>query len=366
MRQDWILNSAALALSFIGSLVVWAATQPRLIEFGLNPLTYLMRHTALIIIGILLGVGVSRMRYTMLRAYVPIVYGLALIGIAAVPFIGKEINGIRAWFQLPLGFTLQPSEFMKIAIVIGVALVLSETHHRHSEPGGREVIISLAVAGVPMGLIMLQPDLGTTLVIAVFVLVLLAASGAHWKWLAGLGGFGSLGALVVLTVPGILSDYQRNRLLVFIDPSLDPLAAGYNLNQARLAIGTGGWTGTGLFNGPQTNGKFVPEQQTDFIFSAAGEELGFLGGGLIIVLLAIVCWRGLKIAMESHDKFGQIAAAGIVGWIAFQTFENIGMNIGLMPVTGVPLPFISYGGSAMFAMWMAIGLLQNIKMKISD
>jgi rod shape determining protein RodA len=167
---------------------------------------------------------------------------------------------------------------------------------------------------------------------------------------------------VALSVPGVLKDYQKSRITVFVDPNVDPSGAGYNLSQVRIAIGSGGWTGTGLFNGPQTNGRFVPEQQTDFIYSVAGEELGFLGAGLIIVLLGLIVWRALRIAGRAPDAFGRLAAAGIATWIGFQAFENIGMSLGIMPMTGVPLPFVSYGGSSMFALAIAIGVLQQINL----
>ncbi len=360
-RQDWVLTIAALSLSFIGLLTVWAATRPRLIDIGTDPEAYLKRHGVILIIGLILGILVARLRYTMLRAYAPILYGAGVLGLIAVLIIGVEVNGITAWIQLPAGFTLQPSEFAKLAIIIGMSMVLSETRQRDDLPSSREVLLALGVAAVPVGLIMLQPDLGTTVVIGFFVFALLAAAGIPTRWLQALTAVGIAGIALVWTVPGILSDYQKDRLLVFINPEFDPLGAGYNLRMAQLAIGSGGMSGTGLFNGPQTNGKFVPEQQTDFIFSALGEELGFIGSALVISLLIVVCWRALKIAQETNDRFGRIAATGVAMWIAFQAFENIGMNLGMMPITGVPLPFISYGGSSIFAIWMAVGLLQNIK-----
>jgi rod shape determining protein RodA len=279
--------------------------------------------------------------------------------------LGKDVNGVRAWFQLPGGFTLQPSEFAKLAIVIGMAIVLAETPHRDGIPGNREVILSLGVAALPVALIMLQPDLGTVLVIGAVTLAVLSVSGVASRWLLGLGG-GAVVAGWAMVQFGLLGEYQLNRLLVFLNPNIDPLDAGYNILQVRLAIGSGGLSGTGLFNGPQTNGRWVPEQQTDFIYSAVGEELGFIGGATIIILLLIVSWRAFKIAGDTSDRFGKIAASGVAAWIAFQAFENIGMNLGIMPITGVPLPFISYGGSSIFAIWMAVGLLQNIKIKQSD
>jgi rod shape determining protein RodA len=332
-----------------------------LIADGTDPNAYLKREVLFIAIGLVLALWVARSRYTILRAYAPVLYVLGVIGLVAVLLIGFEQNGIRAWIRLPFGFTLQPAEFAKLAIVLGAALVLSETRTTSTEPENREVILTLLITAAPVLLIMMQPDLGTTLVIGVLTLGLLSVSGTSARWLLGLGGTAVIGVVTILAVPGLLQDYQKDRLRVFIDPTIDPQGAGYNLKQVRLAIGSGGWFGTGPFRGPQTNGRFIPEQQTDFIYSAIGEQFGFFGAALVIIGLFFVCWRAMKIALETTDRFGRIAATGIACWFAFQAFENIGMNIGIMPVTGVPLPFISYGGSSMFACWMAIGLLQNIK-----
>jgi rod shape determining protein RodA len=178
----------------------------------------------------------------------------------------------------------------------------------------------------------------------------------------GLLGAGGIGAITVWQI-GVLDDYQIARFAAFANPELDPAGVGYNTNQARIAIGSGGLTGSGLFHGSQTTGQFVPEQQTDFVFTVAGEELGFVGGGLIIVLLGILLWRACRIARETTDLYGTVVAAGIVAWFAFQTFENVGMTLGIMPVTGLPLPFVSYGGSSMFAVWIAVGLLQSIRVQ---
>jgi rod shape determining protein RodA len=364
-RQDWYLNAAAFSLSVIGLLLVWAASRPRLSASGGDPNAYLYRHAANIMIGIFLGYVISRSKYTMLRAFAPVLYLIGSLGLVVVLLIGTEINGVKAWIQLPQGFTLQPSEFAKIALVLGMALILAETRQRGFEPENREVIISLALAAFPLGLIMLQPDLGTAIVISFIVLGVLGVGGVSFRWMIGLV---TTGVFVIIAVIGFgfLDEYQINRLIVFLDPSIDPLVTGYNIIQVKLAIGSGGFGGTGLFNGPLTNGGFVPEQQTDFIYSVAGEEFGFVGSGIIIFLLGFITWRALRIARESSDLFGRIAASGVAIWLGFQTFENIGMNLGIMPITGVPLPFVSYGGTATFAVWMAIGLLQNIKSRLTE
>ena len=222
--------------------------------------------------------------------------------------------------------------------------------------------LTLGVAAVPVGLVLLQPDLGTTVVLGFIIIGILAVAGTPTKWIAGLLALGSVGVFVAIKL-GVLATYQVNRFAAFANPKLDPQGAGYNVNQAQIAIGSGGLLGKGLFHGSQTNGKFVPEQQTDFIFTVAGEELGFVGAAAIVVLLLVVLWRAIRIAMRAEDLFGVLMATGIVCWFTFQAFENIGMTLGIMPVTGVPLPFVSYGGSSMFANLMAVGLLQNVHVR---
>lgn len=363
-RFDWVLIASALTLAFIGTLLVWSATRPRMIALGLDPQNYLKKHLLTLAIALALGWLSTRLDYPLLRAYAPIVYGASILGLIAVLLFGSNVNGVKAWIQLPMGFTLQPAEFTKIAVIVIISFLLAEPRDPMRGPNVRDILQVFALVAVPLALIMLQPDLGTALVVSVTMLGVLAIGRASRNWfIAILLGVSLVGG-VALSVPGVLKEYQRNRIIVFVDPDVDPSGAGYNLSQVRIAIGSGGWTGTGLFNGPQTNGRFVPEQQTDFIYSVAGEELGFAGAGLIIVLLGIIVWRALRIAGRAPDAFGRLAAAGIATWIGFQAFENIGMSLGIMPMTGVPLPFVSYGGSSMFALAIAIGILQQINLGV--
>ncbi|HKT61487.1 MAG TPA: FtsW/RodA/SpoVE family cell cycle protein, partial [Gemmatimonadales bacterium] len=214
----------------------------------------------------------------------------------------------------------------------------------------------------PAAIIMLQPDLGSTLVLSAMVFGILAVAGLSWRWLVGLlASVGVVGTIVVTT--HILKAYQLNRLMAFTNPALDPQGAGYNTIQARIAVGNGGVLGQGLFQGAQTRAGFVPEQHTDFIFTVAGEEFGLIGAGILVLLFAIVVWRIVRIAIRADDMFGRVAAAGIACWLAFEVFQNIGMCLGIMPVTGVPLPLVSYGGTAMFATMMGLGLVQNIHLR---
>ena len=277
--------------------------------------------------------------------------------------MGSTVNGSRSWLMLG-GLSIQPSEFAKLAMVIGMALVVAERSEGRwrGRVGLVDVIAMLAVAALPAALILLQPDLGTMLVLSATVFGVLAAAGAPRRWLALLG-IGGVAAAFAGVSAGWLKDYQLDRFLAFTNPELDPRGAGYNVEQARIAVGNGGLFGQGLFDGSQTRSGFVPEQHTDFVFTVAGEELGLLGAGVLIALLAIVIWRALLIAARTDDVFGRVAAAGIACWFGFQAFQNIGMCLGIMPVTGVPLPFVSYGGSSMFAGMLALGLLQNIHLR---
>jgi rod shape determining protein RodA len=358
---DPILTVAVGLLLFIGTLLVYAATRDWYAANGLDPEYYLKRHVINIVIGILLAWGTTVIDYRMLRAYTPIVWGLGVIGLTAVliPGLGSEVNGAQAWIPLPGGFQIQPAELAKISIIVGMSMLLSEYRHENDEPTNRDVIQALLIAAIPVGLILLQPDMGTVFIISISVVAMIGASGAPTRWVVGLilvallGGFGA-------TKLGVINDYQVKRLQSFVDPNADSQGAGYQLRQARITVGSGGFLGTGLFDGPQTNGRFVPEQQTDFIFTVAGEQLGFLGSGFILLLYLTILMRAFSIARRSTDAFGRMVCVGVLSWFAFQTFENIGMTLGLMPMTGVPLPFLSYGGSSMFANLIGFGLLQNV------
>jgi rod shape determining protein RodA len=364
---DWVLITCALLLSIIGSALVYSASKQRLFDAGINSDYYLQRHIFNIIVGIVLALIVSRFSFRTARAYAIIIYGVAVLGLIAVliPGIGKSQGGAQAWIALPGGFTFQPSEFTKVALITLLAMVLTERRDSELVPDDRDVLFGLALAGIPALLVLLQNDIGTVMIIGATLLSVMVVSGVKLRWV-----YGSISAVIlagfIASKLNFIKDYQLKRLATFVDPTLDPLGAGYNTLQARIAIGSGGWFGQGLFSGPQTQGKYVPAQRTDFIFTVAGEELGFLGSVLIIFLISMILYRLTKIALNSPDRFGRLAAAGVAGWFAIQAFENIGMNLGIMPVTGVPLPFVSYGGSSMFVSWMALGLVVAIGREIDD
>ena len=358
---DKLLTFAVVGLLLIGTMLVYAGTREWFRSYGLDPEYYFKRHTLNIIIGGLLAYGTTLIDYRLLRAYTPILWLAAVLGliIVLIPGLGSEINGARAWISLPGGFQLQPAELAKIAIIVGMAMILADREQSDKDPTDLDVVKALAIAAVPILLIVAQPDLGTVLIISAAVVAMIGASGAPARWVIGLLLAAIVGVFAAVQT-GAVSSYQVARLQSFVDPSADPQATGYQLRQSRITIGSGGLLGKGLFEGPQTNGRFVPEQQTDFIFTVAGEELGFVGCSIILLLYMLFFIRAFAICRRSSDLFGRLVCIGVIAWFAFQTFENIGMTMGLMPMTGVPLPFLSYGGSSMFANLIGVGLLQNV------
>ncbi|MCB5906735.1 rod shape-determining protein RodA [Streptomyces pinistramenti] len=364
-KLDWILLLSCVVLSLIGALLVFSATRNRTELNHGDPYYFLLRHLLNTGIGIALAACTIWLGHRTLRGAIPVLYGLSIVlALLVLTPLGSTINGSRSWLAIPGGFSLQPAEFVKITIALGMAMILAARVDAgdRPHPDHRTVVQALGLAAVPVGVILLMPDLGSVMVLGAIILGVLLASGASNRWILGLLGTGVVGCLAIWQFQ-LLDEYQIARFAAFANPSLDPAGVGYNTNQARIAIGGGGLTGSGLFHGSQTTGQFVPEQQTDFIFTVAGEELGFLGAGLIIVLLGVVLWRACRIARETGELYGTIVAAGIIAWFSFQAFENIGMTLGIMPVTGLPLPFVSYGGTSMFAVWIAIGLLQSIRVQ---
>lgn len=360
---DQVLLGAVVLLSLLGCLLIWSATLERDDLTGGDTRAFLVKQVINLGIGLGLMAMVVMTDHRWVRILAPIGYLVAIGGLVLVLVMGSTINGSRSWLIIG-GMSLQPAELAKLAVVVGMALVVAERSEGRwrDRVGTVDVLLMLLVAGVPAVLILAQPDLGTMLVLTATVFGVIAASGAHRRWLALLAG-GGLAAGAFAVVSGFLEEYQVDRFLAFTNPQLDPKGAGYNVEQARIAVGNGGLFGQGLFEGSQTQSGFVPEQHTDFVFTVAGEELGLVGAAVIVALLGVVIWRALRIAARTDDVFGRIAAAGIACWFGFQAFQNVGMCLGIMPVTGVPLPFVSYGGSSMFAGMLAIGLLQNIHLR---
>jgi rod shape determining protein RodA len=365
---DWVLVLVVCALSALGTLLVWSATEPGLVAAGGDPRTYLKKQLLNVIIGLGFMIAVAVAGTRRLRSWAPAIYGATVLGLLAVLTpLGSDINGARAWISLPGGFQVEPSEFAKIALIVVTASILGSARGAGGAggirgirvPGLRACLTALACAVPLLGLVAVEPALGVAMVLVVVVAAMIVLSGMKLRIIAGLAA--AVGGLA-FAAGGLhlLKSYQLKRFTSFLHPAANLSGAGYNAAQAKIAVGSGGMFGQGLFHGQLVAGNFVPAQQTDFIFTVAGEELGFAGAIAIVVLLAVVIIRAVRIAARADDLFGLLVAAGIAVWFAFQSFVNIGMTIGIMPITGLPLPFLSYGGSAVFADMIAIGMLQCV------
>jgi rod shape determining protein RodA len=356
---DWVLVAAVLALSLLGTLLVYAATEPMLKAQGADPHQYLMKELLNIAIGLVLMTGVSFLDYGQIRALSPIVMVVSCLGLLYVLPFGNVVNGAKSWIDLPAGFQIEPSEYAKLAIILISAVILGELPGGQTRPRVRAVALTVGIVAVPLLLVIAEPDLGVTMLMVALLVGMIALSGIRLRWLAAMAVVAVVGVVAVAKMH-LLKSYQSSRLTSFLNPNADPRGTGYSAHQAAIAIGSGGMHGQGLFHGALIAGSFVPEQYTDFIFTVSGEELGFVGSLLLLSLLGLLLFRTLRIAYKADDQFGTLVAAGIAIWFGVQSFINIGMTIGIMPVTGLPLPFVSYGGSAMFADMIAIGILHTV------
>jgi rod shape determining protein RodA len=349
---DLPLLAITVALVAFGLVVLASAT----VSLG-GPWAYI--RTRFFHIGVALAalILVLFVDYRRLGGIWRILYGANLLLLVAVLAVGVTRLGAQRWIPLgPFG-GFQPSEIAKIILIVTLARYLSSREPPSTLPG---LVPSLLHVAVPMLLIVRQPDLGTAMVLGAILVGMLFLAGVRLSLLAGLAGLALMGVPFLWS---FLHDYQRARLMVFLDPGIDPLGAGYALNQAKIAVGSGQLWGKGLFAGTQNLLRFIPEQHTDFIFTVVGEELGFVGGALLLLLFLLWVWRALRIAAVAGDRLGRLIAGGIVTMVVFHVFVNVGMTVGLMPITGIPLPFISYGGSSLLALGIATGLLLNIAMR---
>jgi rod shape determining protein RodA len=360
---DWLLVLATFALTGLGVVLVWAATEAQLRETGQNPHAYLEKAILWSVLGVVLMFVTASIDYRWYRRWTPAIYGASLALLLAVLAVGTSVNGAKAWIALPGGFQVEPSEFAKLGIVLGSAALLSRKRDigvsEVNRPGMKDVGWTVLAAAPLILLVQQEPALGVMLVLVFTLAAMVVVSGIRLYWV-GLLAVVAAGGLYVVQALHILKSYQITRLTSFLHPGQDLAGTGYNGLQAKIAVGSGGMFGQGLFHGQFTGGNFVPSVQTDFIFTVAGEELGFVGCAVIVVLLAFVVYRAIRAAQRADDQFGMLVASGIAVWFAFQSFVNIGMTIGIMPITGLPLPFISYGGSAIFADMIAVGLLQSV------
>lgn len=353
LRSDIVLLTTALALSLVGALLVRSATQAQAGS------TTSVKHLVNLAIGLVMAGLLVRLDRHTLRALAPVAYALSVGALVLVLTpVGSTINGSRSWIELPGGFSVQPSELAKVALCVALPMILAGAAERRRAPTPSDVLRAGALVGVPVLLVLAQPDLGSALVLVAMSLGVLVASGARWPWLVGIAAVGAAAVTAAFTTP-VLSAYQRDRLTAFLDPTADPLGIGYQTQQVRAAISGGGFLGSGLGAGEVTQSGRIPFQETDFVFSVAGEELGFLGAAGLVALYGLLLARIWRAATRADD-FGRLVCVGVASWFGVQVVENVGMNLGLLPVTGLPLPFLSYGGSSMFACWLALALVVSV------
>ena len=357
---DWPLVFVTCGLTVLGTVLVWAATEPSLRQAGLDPHTYLKKAALWGVLGLILMFITASIDYRRIRRWTPVLYGLSLLLLLAVLAVGQSVNGAKAWIALPGGFQVEPSEFAKLGLILSAAWLLSRRKLTGGRPTIRDVLLAALAAAPLIALVEKEPALGVTLVLVFTLVGIIVVSGVRIWWV--LGGLAAVaGGIYAIARWHLLKGYQLTRLTAFLHPEQNLAGSGYNGLQAKIAIGSGGLHGLGLFHGTFTGGNFVPSVQTDFIFTVAGEELGFVGCAVIVALLAFIVFRAIRAAQMADDMFGMLVATGVAVWFAFQSFVNIGMTIGIMPITGLPLPFVSYGGSAIFADMIAIGLLQSVR-----
>ena len=357
---DWPLIAVTCGLTVLGTVLVWAATEPSLRQAGLDPHSYLKKAALWAFLGLILMFITASIDYRRIRRWTPALYGVSLLLLLAVLAVGQSVNGAKAWIALPGGFQVEPSEFAKLGLILSTAWLLSRRNLSAGRPTIKDVLFAALAAAPLIALVEKEPALGVTLVLVFTLAGMIVVSGIRIYWVLG-GLVAVSGGIYAVAHLHLLKGYQLTRLTAFLHPAQDLAGAGYNGIQAKIAIGSGGLYGQGLFHGTFTGGNFVPSVQTDFIFTVAGEELGFIGCAVIVALLAFIILRAVRAAQRADDLFGMLVASGVAVWFAFQSFVNIGMTIGIMPITGLPLPFVSYGGSAIFADMIAIGLLQSVR-----
>ena len=353
---DVALVALPVVLSALGLLMIYSSTRT---QFG----TYFVERQAIAVaIGVVGMFVVMSIDYRRFREFWPLVYIAIFPLLVGVLVLGASRKGAQAWFQVgPMQF--QPSEVAKIAVVVALA---GYCHQHRGDLDAWRLAVAVVLAGVPIALVLMQNDLGSAFVIAVSVFAVLLVSGIRGRHMVVLLLL-ALSGIIVAVSSGYLAGYRLDRLTSFADGSTtiskDATPAKYNVDQALAAVGNGGLTGKGLFNGTQTKLGYVPEQHTDFIFTVVGEEFGFVGGAAVIILYALLIWRLFRVGLLSSDFFGTLVAMGVLAIVAFQVFENIGMTMKIMPVTGITLPFMSYGGSSVIATFLAIGLVANVHMR---
>jgi rod shape determining protein RodA len=356
---DPLLLLAAIGLTAIGMVMIYSATYHRLSASGADTMHFVNRQMISLVLGLVAMAAVMLFDYRLYRAWAPVLYVASCIMLIITAATGTTVNASRAWIVFG-GFQFQPAEIAKPALILMLAALFQE--RREEALGLRALIEAIVIASVPMALILAQPDLGTAIVFVAITFGVLLLARVRVRFMAALALIGVLSLAGALQL-NILKEYQVDRLTTFLNSDADLQGAGYNVNQAQIAVGSGQFTGQGLLKGSQTALSYVPENHTDFIFTVIGEEFGFVGGMVVLGLFALLLWRALRIAAVSRDTFGTLISAGIIAVFSFQLFINVGMSIGIMPVTGLPLPFVSYGGTSLIGSFIMIGLLQNVHMR---
>jgi len=352
---DITLFLTTLALIVYSCLMIYSAGSG-----GSKAVGYVEKQIVWAILGLIGAAVVASIDHTIYQRYAGKLYWLTLAMLTAVILLGHSSKGAQRWIDIA-GFRIQPSEFAKIFLIIALAVFLVKRQEKIRSL--ETFVLSFLYLAVPMLLIFKQPDLGTSLVLLAIWITMSFVVGTDTKNILLFAGGTLLLALVVWHTPGLLKPYQKDRVITFVDPASDPRGSGYHVNQSRIAIGSGQMLGKGFLHGTQKELNYIPEQHTDFIFTVVGEETGFVGAGALVFLYFVLLWRGLNIVATTEDTTGRAIAAGVVGMFLFHIFVNMGMTLGIMPVTGVPLPMFSYGGSSLMANMMAIGLLQGIGMR---
>lgn len=360
---DWPLILAVLALIAIGMVVIYSASYSQLTSAGLSPFYYVTRQAMGLALGLAANIVIISIDYRAWERWTRLIYFGAIGMLVGILAIGTTVFGSQRWFRIgPL--SIQPSELAKLALVITLAKHLENK----ANVSGWNIWRTFAIAAIPAGLIMLQPDLGTSAIFVGLSFVMLYFAGADIKKLALCGGAlaAAAGGAIFVSLKGwvsIIKPYQVSRLLVFLDPYADRNGAGWNIIQSIIAIGSGGFSGKGILSGTQSQLHFLPANHTDFVFSVIAEEFGFIGTLVVLLLYSIMIWRGLRIAMLAKDTYGMLLASGAVSIFFFHLIINVGMTIGMMPITGLPLPFITAGGSTMLTSLMAIGIILNVGLR---
>lgn len=356
---DWTMATCVVLLGIIGPFAIYSATFWKIDD---DPYWFTVRQVVFMIVAAVVMIATMSFDYTFLRERAFFLYGCSIVALVLVLSAGALRGGARLSFDLgPI--SLQPAEFAKPAIVLVLAAYLSE--ERDQAIGYSRFIGGLVLVGVPTVLIILQPDLGSAFVVIIGALAMLLLAGAKLRYLALITTL-TIMTVAAAVIAGIVDRYQLRRIEAFINQNSteDRLQAYvFQVRYAKRAVATGGWFGKGYLDAPLTNGKFIPVQQSDFIFSAIAEQFGMIGGGLVLVLFALLLFRIWRVGQLSRDPFGAFICAGVFGILSWHVFQNIGMTMGIMPVTGVPLPFVSYGGSSLVGCAIMVGLVESIHMR---